>query len=108
MVKLRMLPPLVRSLAPHFKPAPKRAEPFYVSPEWRAFRAEIEKQRGRRCEDPECKAPHAPGPRYLDHVKERKDGGADFDPGNVLFRCATCHGRKTEEARQARARDAFA
>jgi cytochrome c553 len=56
----------------------------------------------------ECKAPHAPGPRYLDHVKERKDGGADFDPGNVLFRCATCHGRKTEEARQARARDAFA
>ena len=102
MAKLRMLSPLVRTLAPHFKAAPKRAEPFYVSPEWCAFRAEIEKQRGRRCEDPECKAPHAPGPRYLDHVKERKDGGADFDPRNVLFRCASCHGRKTEEARRAR------
>ena len=31
--------------------------------------------------------------RYGDHIKERRDGGADFDPGNVMIRCATCHGR---------------
>jgi hypothetical protein len=98
-----MLPPRVPVLAPAIRPAAKQAEAFYMSPEWRAFRAEMERQRGRRCQDPQCRAPHAPGVRYLDHVKERKDGGADLDPGNVLFRCAPCHGRKTEEERQARA-----
>lgn len=80
----------------------KRAEAFYLSAEWRVFRAEVFAERGRRCQDPACKSPWAPGVRILDHVKERKDGGADFDKANVLIRCAPCNGRKTEAARAAR------
>lgn len=84
------------------KPAPKRADDFYLTPEWRDFRDDLLKQRGRRCQDPRCGDPHAPGMRYGDHVKERADGGADFDPANILFRCAPCHGRKTDSERAAR------
>jgi 5-methylcytosine-specific restriction protein A len=83
---------------------PKEAEPFYSSPEWRALLTSIIGKRGRRCEDPTCKTPHGPWGRiYGDHIKERRDGGADLDEANVLLRCATCHGRKTAAARGARA-----
>src|ERR1700690_743170 len=34
----------------------------------------------------------------LDHIKEVKDGGAMFDPANLIFRCHHCHMRKTRAA----------
>ncbi len=37
-----------------------------------------------------------------DHIVERKDGGADFDPLNVRLLCAACHNRKTAAARRTR------
>jgi hypothetical protein len=68
--KLRILRPQIRTLSSAIiKASPKKAEAFYVSPEWRAFRAEMERQRGRRCQYPQCGDPHAPGPRYLDHIQ---------------------------------------
>jgi 5-methylcytosine-specific restriction protein A len=79
----------------------KKAEPFYLSPEWKALMRQLIKVRGRRCEDAE----HDPSkPRdgvriYGDHVVELSDGGAKLDPRNILLRCATCHGRKTAQAR---------
>ena len=82
----------------------KRADPFYLSPEWRALMASIIRQRGRICEDPD----HDPAsPRsgirlFGDHVIEIKDGGARLDPRNVMLRCGTCHSRKTAKARAAR------
>lgn len=85
----------------------KRADPFYLSPEWKALMKRLIEVRGRRCQDPE----HEHGrPRdgvrlYGDHVIEIADGGAKLDPNNVLLRCGHCHGRKTAEARAARARE---
>ncbi len=40
---------------------------------------------------------------HLDHVVEVKDGGAKLDRNNVLFRCRTCHSRKTVQAKSDRA-----
>jgi 5-methylcytosine-specific restriction endonuclease McrA len=85
---------------------PKRADEFYLSPEWRDFRRQVFRERGRRCGDPFCAAPDAPGLRYLDHIKERKDGGADFDRANVMIRCPACNGRKTEAERARRTAEA--
>jgi hypothetical protein len=82
----------------------KQVENFYVTPAWRELMAGIIRQRGRRCEDPE----HDPkrsrtGKRIFgDHIRERKDGGAEFDPRNVMLRCGSCHTRKTAAERKKR------
>lgn len=82
----------------------KRAHPFYGSPEWRALRNGLIKQRGWRCEDPKCPTPRGPWKQiYGDHIVEIVDGGAKLDPRNILLRCAPCHTRKTNEAAAARA-----
>lgn len=81
----------------------KRADAFYVSPEWRAFRNALIKERGWRCEDPHCETPRGPWKQiYGDHIVELRDGGAPLDRHNVLLRCGKCHGRKTTGARMAR------
>lgn len=86
------------------KPPPKQADPIYHSPEWRALIAEIIRERGRRCEDPE----HNPAsPRegirvFGDHIKELRDGGELLDKANVMLRCGSCHTRKTAQARAQR------
>ena len=56
-------------------------------------------ERGEMCQDRE----HDPRVSrtediHLDHVVEVKDGGAKLDRANVLFRCRTCHSRKTKLA----------
>lgn len=82
----------------------KKAEGFYLSPEWRVLMDTIIKARGRRCEDPD----HDPAkPRtgiriFGDHIRERKDGGAPLDPRNVMLRCGACHTRKTAAERAKR------
>lgn len=90
-------------------PAPKFVDPFYQSSEWRAFVARLVRERGRVCEDRACDgATHAPGMRvFADHLVERKDGGADFDPDNVLLRCGASHSRKTAATRAARTRHRY-
>jgi 5-methylcytosine-specific restriction protein A len=86
----------------------KQVESFYTSPEWRALMDAIIAQRfgdraHARCEDPLCKQPNRRGIRVFgDHVVERKDGGDDLDPRNVLCRCGSCHTRKTAEQRAIR------
>jgi 5-methylcytosine-specific restriction protein A len=100
---MRSLKPRLRIIDTRaVKVKPKRAEAFYLSPQWRDFRDRLLRKRGRRCQDPDCRDPTAAGVRYGDHIKERHDGGADFDEENVLIRCAPCHGRKTEAERAAR------
>lgn len=84
---------------------PKEAEPFYSSPEYRDWRAEVIERAGGRCQDPLCGTPNRTGMRlFADHVKEIKDGGALLDPANGLARCGGCHSRKTAAARAARMR----
>jgi 5-methylcytosine-specific restriction protein A len=85
-------------------PRPKTVLPVYSSPEWRTLIATIIRQRGRRCEDPQCSTPNrAAGQRiYGDHIQEISDQGELLDPSNVLLRCAPCHGRKTAAERDKR------
>lgn len=73
----------------------KKADSFYLSPEWRTFMDALIIERfgsraNARCEDPECKQPRRRGIRIFgDHVKELKDGGAPLDKRNVLCRCGS-------------------
>lgn len=79
----------------------KASEPhqgFYQSPEWRALRDRVTRQRGKRCED--C---GRTGTRiYCDHIVELQDGGAGLDEANIRLRCGSCHTRKTADARARR------
>jgi 5-methylcytosine-specific restriction protein A len=98
------------------RPAPKKAEPFYQSPEWRDLRSSIIAERGRRCE--RCgktrEGDGSPVKLILDHIIERRDGGADLDRRNLQLLCTAeggngvdglggCHARKTARARSVRA-----
>lgn len=81
----------------------KLTDPFYESPEWRALASAVKALRNWRCE--ECGRDCSANRRtlHVDHVVERKDGGADLDPLNVRALCVGCHNRKTAGARVRRA-----
>jgi 5-methylcytosine-specific restriction protein A len=78
---------------------PKVTEGFYSSKAWRALVA-------RRKRDPDYVAAllRSKGERLiLDHVVERKDGGADLDPFNTQWLTMSEHAAKTAKARAKRA-----
>lgn len=84
-------------------PPPKRVDPFYLSKAWRDLLDEIIGERGKRCEDPQCKTPRGPWSRIFgDHIVELQDGGARLDKRNVMLRCPSCHTRKTAQERARR------
>jgi 5-methylcytosine-specific restriction enzyme A len=98
--------PLV-PLAPRRVPLPpKKAESFYLSPEWRKFIVGLVLKRGRKCE--QCGAfrndQGEPIRLFGDHIVEIKDGGALLDEKNVKILCAKCHQKKTAQARARRSR----
>src|SRR5215218_2901285 len=79
--RLATLPP--RLTATDFrsvKPEPKQADPELQTPEHRAWRAEVLKRAGYRCEWVEdgvrCDRNAARDRLVADHIVERKDGGA--------------------------------
>lgn len=41
----------------------------------------------------------------VDHIVERRDGGADYDHSNLQTLCQACHNRKTKEAARRRLGD---
>ncbi|WP_137387979.1 HNH endonuclease [Rhodoligotrophos defluvii] len=99
MGKLSNIKPMLGTIAPRLHPPPKVADRFYLSREWRALVARLKRERGNWCE--QCGSSH----RIIgDHIVERRDGGADLDPANVMLLCFTCHQRKTALARARRAR----
>ena len=101
MGKLKALGSRLGGMPAKVKAAPKVAEGFYSSPEWRGLVADIKRGRGARCERPGCPTPTH---RIIaDHIVERKDGGADLDASNVELLCFTHHQQKTAAARAARA-----
>lgn len=97
MGRLKTIGSRVSALPPRAAPPQKAVDPFYESPEWREFAREIKRQRGYICENPDCRkdCSHAPRGLIADHIVERKDGGADFDPLNVMLLCIGCHNSKT-------------
>lgn len=100
MGRLRMLGSLVKPTNTSLvRSEPKKADPFYHSPEWRALAKEVKQERGNSCE--RCSKPHC-YPIYADHIVELRDGGAALSKLNIQLLCASCHTTKTNEARAAR------
>lgn len=101
MGRLKQLPARLGGMPMRVGFAPKVAESFYLSAPWRA----LVEQRKRDPDYTAAKARGKPSERMiLDHVVERKDGGADLDPANTKWLTFTEHQRKTAEAKARRAR----
>lgn len=80
----------------------KKAENFYQSKEWKAAAAKCRARSGYRC--CKCGAHRSQGRQIVDHIIERKDGGADFEQSNLQLLCLPCHNTKTAKAKTARNR----
>lgn len=82
------------------KPETKLVDPFYNSPEYRAWAAEVKHRAGWRCEAQGC---GRTGVRlFADHIVEIQDGGARLDPANGQCLCGTHHTAKTAAQRTRR------
>lgn len=88
------------------RPAPKQADPELLTPEHKAWRQEVLKRAGWKCQAPGRTAHGRRGGvrLYADHIVERRDGGAPLDPGNGQALCPRHHAKKTAQARAARMR----
>lgn len=65
-------------------------DPFYLSAQWRRFRADILRSR------PLCEVPGWGRPaQHVDHRVPIKADGGRLDPLNAWALCASCHSRKT-------------
>lgn len=71
----------------------KRADPFYLSPEWRHLAAFVLQRDGGRCAVPGCET--ADLRVAVDHIIEIRDGGAPLDPQNLRLLCQPHHNAKT-------------
>ena len=81
---------------------------FYRSSQWRRFRELIAKERGTVCQDNEHEAGKSRVAGVeLDHIVELADGGAPLDRANVMFRCRSCHVRKTNRVKAERSEREF-
>ncbi len=78
---------------------PKTADQFYQSEEWLALR----RQRMRDADYHAAKARAGGGRVILDHVVERRDGGAELDPANTQWLTMAEHQAKTARVRAERA-----
>jgi 5-methylcytosine-specific restriction enzyme A len=104
---MRMLRPAVRVVDTRTVKRPdKPLDPFYNTPGFIAFRAEVIGRAGRRCEAIErgvrCTKAWPTHRVYADHIVELRDGGSPFDPRNGQCLCASHHQSKTFLARQSR------
>lgn len=104
MPKLTLLRPRIATLdTRRVQPPPKTVDPYLLTPEHRAWAADVVAKANGYCQDPRCKTPNRkPSRLFADHIIERQDGGALTDPANGLARCGSCHTRKTAQARAAR------
>lgn len=105
--KLHMLGPRVPTMdTRRVKPPPKTVEPWYTTPEHKAWAAAVIARAGGRCQDPTCNARHYPGQRlFADHIRERRDRpDLALDPTNGQALCGSAHTRKTNAERVKRMR----
>jgi 5-methylcytosine-specific restriction enzyme A len=82
------------------KPPAKRADPFYVSPEWIALRDRVRWEAQGRCQAPGCGRMERR--MFVDHIVELRDDGARLERENVQLLCGACHTRKTAAERARR------
>lgn len=108
MGKLKSLSPRVATVETRkVVPPPKRADPELRSPQHQRFREVVLKRAGYRCQWVEdgvrCTRSEANGDRLIaDHMRERADGGAPFDPDNGQCLCVQHNTLKGVQARAAR------
>ena len=100
--RLKTARPRLGALAPKVRAAPKVAEDFYGSPGWLALKAQRKRDGDYFAALARAKAD---GSRrvILDHVVERKDGGADLDPANTKWLTFREHQVKTAQTKAQRA-----
>ena len=97
-----MLAPLVRSIDLSIAHADKRADPFYLSPEWKTTRVRILARDGHRCTIRGCDRPAV----IVDHIVTRRSGGSDADD-NLRSLCRVHdNGAKEDHLGQRRGRAA--
>jgi 5-methylcytosine-specific restriction protein A len=88
------------------KPEPKRADAELLTAEHAAWREQVLRNAGYRCEwidDGVRCSKAAPAHRmFADHKIERRDGGSLLDPANGQCFCGSHHTRKTMQARARR------
>lgn len=87
------------------RPAPKVADAELLTPEHQVFRAAVLKRAGYRCEWVEAGqrcSRRAPDRLVADHKRERKDGGAFYDPANGQCLCIAHNTLKGAKARARR------
>lgn len=106
MAKLKMMRPALRTMDTRtVKPLQKRADPELLTPEHRAWAAEVIHRAGYQCEAIEeglrCRVT-SPARLFADHVIERRDGGAQLDPANGQCLCGRHHTLKTVRRRAER------
>jgi 5-methylcytosine-specific restriction protein A len=89
---LRMLRPALRTAdISAARPPPKRADPFYLSTNWRELRPLVLKRDHYRCTICNARAIIA------DHIVSRRAGGSD-EMSNLRSLCRTCDNRLKEDA----------
>lgn len=99
MAKLRMLQPRVATLdLRRVKPPPKQADAELLTNQWKAMRDRVRSEARGMCQAPGCTKPG----RYVDHIKERRDGGAVLDRANLWLLCPSHHQFKTNDERAKR------
>lgn len=98
MVRLKAATSRLGPAKPKLAAAPKRADRFYQSTDWKALRA------AKRAEGPaSCCMCGKGGRLILDHRAERKDGGADLPSlAELDWYCVGHHNAKTAAAKAAR------
>ena len=79
---MRMLGSRVRSAKQSIAPRIKRADPFYLSAEWKETRARVLERDGHRCTIPGCDRRAF----ICDHIISRRAGGGD-DDANLRSLC---------------------
>ena len=87
---------------------PKQVDPFYRSPKYLQWRETVIARAGRRCEARKedggrCTKAEPRHRMFANHIRERRDGGADLDPSNGECLCGHHHSLVTAKARAARA-----
>jgi 5-methylcytosine-specific restriction enzyme A len=102
---LSMAPPRVGMIDTRCaRPMDKVVDAELLSPEHRAWRAEVMRRAGGRCERIENgrRCNRADTRMFANHKIERKDGGAKLDPANGECLCGRHHTLFTNEQRAKR------
>lgn len=75
----------------------KRADPFYLSPAWKALRSLVLRRDGHRCTV--CRKPvKGLGEARVDHIVPRlKDPTRALDPRNLRTLCTSCDAKRHAE-----------